>query len=306
VIYAIRDPIEKPKRGKGRGQDGEAETVVVDQGVQDKRLLVYEAEYSGPLRVQRREGNILSPMLRQGWESGDLRVLTKNSPVRATGAHISIISHITRDELRRELTATDQANGYANRHLFVCVKRSKLLPLGGCVDKHTRQALTNQLRLAAEFARNAGAMKFSKKAKALWYRKYPKLSSDSPGLLGAITSRAEAQVIRLSLIYALLGCSAVIKTQHLHAALAVWRYCQDSARYIFGSELGDPIADRILRELRRKSNGLTKTEIRSVFSRNLSEAEINRALGVLSEHGFAKPEAEETGGRPSERWLAVT
>ena len=32
---------------------------------------------------------------------------------------------------RAELTATDSANGFANRFLLMCVKRSKLLPVGG-------------------------------------------------------------------------------------------------------------------------------------------------------------------------------
>ena len=66
----------------------------------------------------------------QAWDSGDLGTLTKNSSTRATGAHISLIGHITADELRRYLTQTEQANGFGNRHLWFCVKRSKELPHG--------------------------------------------------------------------------------------------------------------------------------------------------------------------------------
>lgn len=36
-------------------------------------------------------GNILSAVLRQAWDGSDLRTLTKNSPTRATGAHVSLI-----------------------------------------------------------------------------------------------------------------------------------------------------------------------------------------------------------------------
>jgi hypothetical protein len=104
------------------------------------------------------------------------------------------------------------------------------------------------------------------------------VTADVPGLLGAVTSRAEAQVVRLSMIYALLDGSAVIKKAHLRAALAVWHYCNDSARCIFGSSLGDPIADRVLGELRKNLGGLSRTEIRGIFSRNKSEAEL---CGVL-------------------------
>jgi len=50
------------------------------------------------LKQTERQGNTLSAVLRQAWESGNLRTLTKNSPTRATDAHVSIIGHITADE----------------------------------------------------------------------------------------------------------------------------------------------------------------------------------------------------------------
>jgi len=69
--------------------------------------------------------------MRSAWDTGMLATLTKNDAVTATGAHISVIGHITADELRAELTATDSANGFANRFLFLAVRRSKALPFGG-------------------------------------------------------------------------------------------------------------------------------------------------------------------------------
>ena len=41
------------------------------------------------------------------------------------------IGHITVEELRRNLTETETSNGFANRFLWCCVRRSKLLPEGG-------------------------------------------------------------------------------------------------------------------------------------------------------------------------------
>lgn len=120
LIFAARDTVEKTKRGK---------QVTIDPGVKDKRTLVCEPEFSSVLRVQRREGNTLSPILRAAWDGAPLQTLTKNSPLRASGAHIGIIAHITQFELQRELSATDQANGYANRFLLVCAKRSRELPM---------------------------------------------------------------------------------------------------------------------------------------------------------------------------------
>ena len=65
--------------------------------------------------------------------------------------------------------------------------------------------------------------------RALWESSYEGLTADRPGLWGAITSRAEAHVLRLSLIYAALDGSREISDAHVQAALAVWRFCDRSA-----------------------------------------------------------------------------
>ncbi len=305
LIWEERDPIEKHKRVRKGGRQVDNETVIEDRGVADKRLFVLETEFGSPLRVIRREGNTLSAVIRNAWDRGNLSTLTKNSPARATGAHISITGHITRGELLREFTANEGSNGFANRFLWVCVRRARLLPLGGRVPSEDLCEIAKRLHKAVEYARHAGELTFSKSAERLWCKTYKQLAAEVPGLLGAITSRAEAQVLRLSMIYALLSRSSVIKTYHLRAALAVWRYCEDSARYIFGDAFGDPVVDQLLASLRKSPKGLTRTEIREIFSRNRSEAEINSALRLLDEYGLVRYEREETGGRPSERWFAT-
>jgi len=318
LIWAVRDPKDETREGVGTDPERATDTAVEDilaakekesrdkdQGVDDKRLLVVEPEFASTLRVMRRESNILSGVIRSAWDSGDLNNLTKNSPARATGAHISLIVHITQDELRRELTATDTANGFANRFLWTCACRSQLLPFGGNVDVKVIEKLGRKLDAAAAFARNVQKMWMSKQARRLWRKTYPVLAADVPGLLGAVTSRAEPQVIRLAMIYALLDRSRFIRTCHLSAALAVWRYCDASARYIFGDAIGDPTADAILRELRQQSKGLTRNEIREFFGRNRSEAEISRALNLLLENSWVSCAPEQTGGRPAERWTAT-
>jgi hypothetical protein len=305
LIWAVRDaPEEAPEpakavTGESDGADGE------DEGVDDKRLIIVESEFASTLRVMGREKNILSSVLRAAWDSGDLNNLTKNSPARATAAHISLIVHITQDELRRELTATDMANGFANRFLWGCVRRARLLPFGGHVHTSALKKLVGRLRAAAAFAQQPIRMRRAKRARKLWKKTYPSLTAEVSGLLGAVISRAEAQVVRLAMLYALLDRSRFIEKCHLSAALAVWRYCEDSARYIFGDALGDPLADTILRELRRQPNGLTRSEIRETFKRNRSEAEISRALSSLLEGGWVSCTPEQTGGRPAERWTAT-
>ena len=111
--------------------------------------------------------------------------------------------------------------------------------------------------------------------------------------------------MRLASIYAVLDCSREIQRPHLEAALEIWRYAADSARFIFGNDMGDPVADEILRALRGAPDGLTRTQIRDLFGRHRS-GPTNRALGNLLELGLAYSESEETAGRTAERWFSRT
>src|SRR5262249_23711831 len=135
--------------------------------------------------------------------------------------------------------------------------------------------------------------------KALWASIYHDLSSGKPGLLGAVLSRAEAQVLRLSVIYALLDMSAAVRVEHLRTALALWEYCERSAVLIFGNRLGDPTADRILEALRNAGPaGMSDSDLYELFGRNKSANERTRALNLLLSFGLITAAKEETRGRP--------
>lgn len=306
LIWAVRDPIEKLSPVRDKGKVVEYQSVIEDEGIADKRLLVTEGELASTLRVLGREGNNLSAIIRNAWDTGDLTSLTKNSPARATGAHISIIGHITKDELLRYLDSTESGNGFANRFIWVCVKRSKILPEGGHISEEQLRSLVDRLCSALSAAREIGIMARDAEARELWFKVYPRLSEGRPGLLGSVIGRAEAQVMRLACIYALFDLSAVIRVEHLRAALAFWDYAEESARFIFGDSLGDPMADELLRALRDSPDGLTRTEIIAHFGRHKSAETIGRALRTLAERGLVKPEKEPSAeGRPTERWIAV-
>jgi hypothetical protein len=123
-------------------------------------------------------------------------------------------------------------------------------------------------------------------------------------MFGMATNRAEAQVVRLSVLYAALDCSALIRAEHLMAALAVWRYCEQSARWAFGDATGDPTADAILSALRRNGD-LDRQDINDLLGRHLNRSRIDAALGLLLTSGLARMRREATGGRPREVWRAA-
>jgi len=302
LVYAVRDARYAKQAVKKDGRVVDYEEVLVDEGVSDKRLLLIEEELSGALKAMRREGNILSPILRQAWDSGDLHPLTKTTPIRATGAHISIVGHITGEELLRHLDETEQANGFANRFIFFLVRRSKCLPKPRPASDEILAELARKLRYAAQFASTIAVMERDSEAEALWEAIYPSLSEGLPGLTGAILARAEAQVMRLALTYALLDGSPAIRPPHLEAALALWDYAEASVRYIFGDRIGDPVADRILEAIRGQG-AMSETEIYSgLFQRNVKAERIQQALSLLQHLGLLTASEEETAGRRRTVW----
>jgi hypothetical protein len=303
LIWQVRDPLIQTKPVKEKGRVVDYEDVEVDPGVSDKRLLVIESEFASTLRVLRREGNTLSPILRQAWDQGNLQSMTKNSPAVAADAHVSIIGHITQGELRKYLTAVEAGSGFGNRFLWTCVRRSKFLPDGGSLQGKDLVSLCKRLDRAVAFARAVDRLRRTELAGQLWHEVYPGLSAAAPGLVGAVTTRAEAQVMRMAMLYALLDGRAEIDTIHLLAAMAVWKYCFDSAFYIFGETIGDQIADDILMALAHSPKGLTRTELRDLFSRHKTAVEIVKGLQLLEEAGLAYQQIEKTGGWPVERWL---
>jgi len=302
LIWTIRDPIEKKHPIKVKGRVTAYETVVEDHGIDDKRLMVIETEFASTLNVMTRDGNTLSPVLRQAWDGQDLRTLTKTSAARTTSPHISIIANVTSEELRRKLEATEAANGFGNRFLWLLVKRSRLLPHGGRAV--ALDTFTPRLAKAVTTARRISTVRRDEAADALWERVYEPLSRERAGMLGSMTARAEAQVMRLASLYALADATGLIGLPHLRAALEVWRFCFHSAAWLFGDRLGDPVADSILSELRRVwPESLTRTDLSQLFHRNKPVHEINRALALLLDNKLATVEQDRSGtGRFAERW----
>jgi hypothetical protein len=114
--------------------------------------------------------------------------------------------------------------------------------------------------------------------------------------------------MRLACLYALLDADNRIMLAHLQAALEVWRYAEDSARFIFGDSLGDPVADTILAALREAGEvGLSRTDISGLFKRHAAAGQINSALQALAEAGRAQSRKEKNPhgeGRDVEKWFA--
>lgn len=271
------DSIWLSMRVKSGIVSGEGITQVFE-GDSDKRLLLQEGEFAQVLQVMKREGSTVSVLLRQAWDGQKIAVLRRKDAIEVEGAHISLIGHITLLELHRLLAIVEMSNGLANRCLWIHADRSKLLPEGSRTPDTAD--LISQLSAAVQAATTRGEVRRDDEARELWSQIYAELSEPPPGRLGEILSRAEAQVMRIALLLALLDESAVIGKRHLEAALAFWRYCEASAAHIFAGTFADPKAAKIWDAL--GSGPLTMTKIHELFARNASKPEIEAALAELA------------------------
>lgn len=298
IVYHVRDPIYK--------WDKSTETYeMIDPGVKDKRLLIIEPEFASLLRVMKREGNTISPLLRNAWDSEKLETLSKTNYTKSENAHISLIGHITLDELKKELSDVEKMNGFGNRFLWLCVRRSKLLPN---VPPIPEDKLTVLGLLIKDMVAKApeGPISKTEAAEEIWTLIYESLADKGEGETAALISRAEAQILRLSLIYALMDGNHQITHEHICTAKLVWDYCQKSVEFIFGAlKKYDPIADKILKALQEKGE-MTQSEIFKLFDNNLRANQLAETLKKLSAKGLIASEEIKTQGRPKRVWRLKT
>ena len=288
LIHAVRDPA---------GQD---------PGASDRRLLVIEPEFVSVLKNVSREISTLSPTLRSAWDGRSLAILTRTAPARATGAHISVIGHITATELQHHINPVELANGLLNRFLLLGCRRVRLLPQGGNPDPLKRTGLDRRLHATLNNAQQAGQIRLSPAARHAWADAYQQLAQPQPGIAGAISARAEAHTIRLALIYALLDTTRQIQPAHLTAALALWDYALRSATWALERSSGDPLAHQIHTALRHAlPDGLTRTQLRDLLHRNPTTTQLDQALAALAHDGKITSQRVLTGGRPAELWTAT-
>jgi hypothetical protein len=317
VINEIRDPTYKTELNK---KTRKSETRLTDAGISDKRLIINLSEMHQCLAMIRRSDSILSSVIRQAWDKDMLSSPSKNSGVRASGAHVSITGGISQEEFLRQVTAADAENGTLNRFLIACSHRSKKLPEGGKFfnliessdwsDLQTRfnQNIANLNNETIQLKRDANASDNWGIDATPDRGLYDALTHVQAGLWGDITARAAQQVMRLSLTTAVINGYREIRDEHQEAAAEQWRYCDESARHTFGGQIDNPVATRIIEALQRAQlGGLTRTELRDLFQRHRSANEIDQALRWLANIGLVRCEVVSANGRgrPTERWFTM-
>ena len=296
LIYAVRD--------EEWGENSKGQSVIKDEGIQDKRLYLVQSEFGAMLRIMARDGNSLSGYIRDAWDGETLKPMTKGNRIQATHPHIVIVGHVTQAELLRNLDSTEMSNGFGNRFVWFCVKRSKCLPFAEDPPDSLLPPLIYTLTEAVKFAGTIKEIGMTDEAKDWWRELYAELSESIPGLAGSLLDRGEAQVRRLAALYAILDCKDDVTVEHLYAAMALWNYSVDSVKCLYGSKVGDPIADTIFDSLGK--GPLSDSDISALFGKNVPAPRLAQAKQALVAQKKIRSRTEHTAGRPKNIWEACT
>jgi hypothetical protein len=288
----------------------------LEPGVADKRLLVVEEEMAKMFSLGTKDASILTPTIRSLFDRSAIGKLNRDA-YRCENPHGSIIANITPADLRQALTgrgAVGLANGLINRFLLCHTGRQKFHPRGG----RWRQAagpFVSRVTEALAKAKGVGLLDLDTEAGAKWDELYHTLEDHPDTVFGAATSRASDQVMKLALLFALADGSASICPPHLSAAVACWRYCEATARLLFGDAdhtttgtkpgAAERLALRLVKPILTKP-GINRRELYKEVGGKPAKEEMSSALRLLHASGLAQQKKVETDGRPGECWFPAT
>lgn len=297
LIRAVRDP-----NGADPGAPG------FDEGVTDKRLWVDAPEFASVLEKSRREGNSLSGTLREAYDRAILQSMVVNSPLKSTYPHIVITPQVTPMELVAKMTATDVANGLANRFMIVCSTMSKLLPEGAEPPADELRTFSNQFHAAkrsVELVSRGGDYELTRTtaAKKVWADEYHRRFADrrkqpeTP--VKSLLARWHANSARISVILALLDGQLEVDEDHVRASLAYWDYVEASTQYVFGSEAGDRDLGRLMEYIDLSPTGRSRGDISAdLFNKNKTKHELDVLLDkLLTRGGYETGKRAPDGGK---------
>jgi Protein of unknown function (DUF3987) len=226
VITWVRDAKIKTGRNGRR---------IIIQGVNDKRLLIFEDEFPRLLTVAARQGNILSPVLRAVFDGKKvLENGSKNDPETATGALISLLGHGTPKEMREKLSEIEATNGFGNRIIMIAVQGIGEVPIPPAIDwaREHPEIVARLQEIVRNFeTRPSTRLEWTEDGKAAWTQYYKEHRKQKfSGLIDSLIRRSLAHTLRLTMGYALLDNVTGMTPAHLAAARAIVAYSERGAQ----------------------------------------------------------------------------
>lgn len=250
----------------------------------DPRVLYQEEEFGRLLTVANREGSTMSAVLRQAWDGGVLRAITRGTTTPdkvALRSHLAVLGHLTPSDLAT-MRAADVRNGFANRFVFLASHRSRALPLSPGMSGGQARRLARTIREAMHTARAAieegwedeQVITVAKDAQAQ-YIADERTWAPPTGDYEDVYSRYWPNLMKVAGLYAILDGQTAIHAPHYAAARAVMDYSQASIAYAFGQEEGDDPR----KETERRQQERLLDALRTAGPRGLSGRERSAAVG---------------------------
>ncbi len=265
--------------------------------IADKRLLVVESEFANILHQSGRNGNTLSPALRDTWDGVSIKPATKTSRVWASNPHVAMIADVTPSELLDLMHSRELSNGFANRFIFIWAEGDKVNPFPKPTPQPVVDALAQRIAEVLRFARadrhvdrDVLRIELSHEAATLYAQLYRgELRDRSAGerIAGLLDRRAPA-FLRLAMLFALTDQSKMVEAAHVHAAMAWVRYWVDSVKFIFQSAMDEAGAAEVTSTAQKivvfltDRGQTTRTELsKDCLGGHVSKDKLDRALDEL-------------------------
>ena len=228
--------------------DGYQEGKTEVEPIHDKRLWVVESEFSNVLHQGKRDGNTLSPALRDCWDGVSLKPATKSNRLYATDPHINMSAAITPSELHSLMQSRELTNGFANRFLMFWAERTRMVAFPRTTPQNDVVELAKRIHEVLMFCKSTEyahkdhlRVTLSDDAKRLYDKLYrTELNDTTAGeKITALIERRAPMLLRLAMLLALTDLSTTVEPKHIQAGLAWVRFSVDSIKFVFASAVDE-------------------------------------------------------------------
>ncbi|MGB2590961.1 MAG: DnaB-like helicase N-terminal domain-containing protein [Candidatus Acidiferrum sp.] len=289
---------------------GEAIVKMASEIGDDGRLCLAMNEMSVLLNGAKRDGSNTSGYLRMGWDGIPLENNRARSSEVARDYLLSLIGHITPEELTEIFANVDWYNGMANRFLWATVRKSKTVSRSEKLPNFADVSKTIQDLLSLP---RIGQVRFTDEGGRYWDEWVHGLT-DHDGKLGASQQRIRPNALRIAQIYAALnerrlslGLSGhyAIEPEHIAAAIEIVTRSRESIAWFLDRPMKidarvamDEVA-KFRTDMNKHGGQMTGRQLAALFSHKTPEQRMeiaSRAGGKIRSRPSAK------GGRPADVW----
>jgi hypothetical protein len=263
-------------------------------------LTIEVEEFSGLFKIAKRDANPIFQMIRRFWDSPKkLQVPTRRDPLSIDNPKISITGHITPTALKKHLASEEIDGGTVNRFIFTWSERDKKTEYFDLTDEITSLCKPIKEKIEASMGIPLKT-KLSEAAREIWLSQKEKYYDSNDN----ISSRHLGNLTRIATIIATIdpeNPDNIINQLDMNAAIAILEHSYKVFNYMVEKEEDTSINEReLLNLLSGNKDGLaTRTEIYNHFGRNMSSAEISKAIDQLSDKGMVSVEKRKGKFKPT-------